>query len=115
MEYQPLSESSHIDSSEPVQDVTPGYTEWKYLTTSKHFWRTQLFVMGGKVPASDVLAAMTANNQTVEEAAAFWGYPVGAIEEVLLYCQANKELLAREDAEALRLSKTWGVGTCAYS
>ncbi|CAN5225853.1 hypothetical protein BH11CYA1_BH11CYA1_29480 [soil metagenome] len=95
--------------------MSESHTEWKFLTPSKHFWRTQLFVMGSKVPASDVWTAMLAYNQTIEEAAAIWNFPPEAIEEILEYCQANQELLAQEEAEELRLSKTWGVGICAYS
>jgi len=88
--------------------------DWKFLTPSKHFWRKQLFVMGSKVPVSDVLAAMQADRQTIEEATAFWNFPREAIVEILAYCEANKDLLAEEEAEELRLSNTWGVGECAY-
>ena len=71
--------------------------------------------MGRKVPASDVWSAMLANNQTIDEVAAVWNIPNQAVVEIIEYCQANQKLLAEEEAEELRLSKTWGVGICTYS
>ena len=70
--------------------------------------------MGSKVPASDVWTAMIAYNQSINEAADIWNFPEAAILEIIDYCQKNQELLAKEEAEEIRLSKTWGVGTCAY-
>jgi hypothetical protein len=78
---------------------------WKYLVEHAHPWRSQLYVKGRKLPASAVWTAMMTNNLSVDEAAYNWNLPVPAVQEIIEYCESNKQLLAMEAAEELR---QWG-------
>ena len=79
--------------------------EWQFLAPRPHKWRKQLYIKNSRLPASAIWSDLIANNMTVEDAADNWNLPIAAIQEVLLYCELNKELLDFEaDEEGRRLS-----------
>ena len=79
--------------------------EWQFLASRPHKWRKQLYIKNSRLPASAIWSDLIANNMTVEDAADNWNLPIAAIQEVLLYCELNKELLDFEaDEEGRRLS-----------
>jgi hypothetical protein len=82
----------------------PNYWPWKYLVEIPHPWKKQLYVKGRKLPAAAVWTAMMVNKLSRDEAADNWELPCAAIDEIVDYCNANKELLQLEAAEeGLRL------------
>ena len=72
-----------------------------------------MYVKGRKLPASAVWTAMMTNNLSVDEAAYNWNLPVPAVQEIIEYCESNKQLLAMEAAEELRLLEEKGIGVGA--
>jgi hypothetical protein len=87
-----------------IPDLPPPAQEWKYLAARPHPWRRQLYVKGRRLRAFDVWAEMEVNQMTPQEAADDWDLPLEAIEEIIRYCEANRELLGMEaDEEKRRL------------
>ena len=79
--------------------------EWQFLAPRPHKWRKQLYIKNSRLPAFAIWSDLIVNEMTVEEAAENWDLPMAAIQEALLYCELNKELLAFEaDEEGRRLS-----------
>jgi len=72
---------------------------WKYLINIAHPWKHQLYVKGRKLPASTVWIRMLVNKLTREQAADNWDIPIEAVDEIVSYCENNKELLEMEAAE----------------
>lgn len=83
--------------------------DWEYLVSRPHAWRRQLYVKGRRLTASAVWTDMLANGMTVDEAAENWDLPVGAIDEIVRYCEANRALLAMEADEERRWLEERGV------
>ncbi len=90
-------------TSDQVKQIVETSLGWKYLETSSHAWKKQLYVKGHKLTAATVWTTMGANKLSVEQAADNWDLPQEAIEEIIAYCEANKTLLEEEAAEELRL------------
>lgn len=88
----------------------PTMPKWLYLVAQAHPWKKQLFVKGRKLPAAAVWTGMIANDLSVQEAAENWDLPVGAVEEILDYCQTNRVLLEMEAQEELRILEEKGIG-----
>ncbi|MBX9879803.1 MAG: hypothetical protein K2Y22_15200 [Candidatus Obscuribacterales bacterium] len=86
-----------------VKQIVETSLRWKYLETSSHAWKKQLYVKGRKLTAATVWTTMGANKLSVEQAADNWDLPQEAIGEIVAYCEANKTLLKKEAAEELRL------------
>lgn len=80
----------------------PNCWPWTYLVQISHPWKKQLYVKGRKLPAAAVWTAMSVNKLTREEAAENWDLPLQAIDEIVDYCSANKQLLQMEAAEEAR-------------
>lgn len=83
--------------------------EWVYLVTRPHPWRRQLYVKGRRLRASSVWSDMITNDMSIDEAADDWDLPVEAVEEIINYCEANRELLAMEADEERRFLESRGV------
>jgi hypothetical protein len=88
-----------------IPELQPVSTEgWRYLVARPHAWRRQLWVKGRRLKASIVWTDMLVNQMTPEEAADDWDLPLEAVEEIIRYCEANRELIDMEaDEERRRL------------
>jgi len=80
-----------------------------YLVARPHSWRRQLYVKGRRLPASVVWSDMITNDMSIDEAADNWDLPVEAVEEIINYCEANRELLEMEADEERRSLESRGV------
>lgn len=88
---------------------TPNYWPWTYLVQISHPWKKQLYVKGSKLPAAAVWTAMAVNKLSREEASDNWDLPLQAIDEIVDYCEANKQLLQMEAAEEGRRLAEKGI------
>jgi hypothetical protein len=75
--------------------------QWKYLTPRPHSWKRQLYVKGRRLTAANVWYDMQANRMTPEEGAENWELPLEAIDEIINYCEANRDLIAMEADEEI--------------
>ena len=79
--------------------------DWQYLAKRNHPWRKQLYVKGQKLMASTIWRDMIANEMSVEETADNWNLPLGAIDEIIRYCESYQDLLKLEtEIEFYKLS-----------
>jgi len=69
---------------------------WRFLAERPQSAYRQLFVKGRRLRASTVWSDMIVNKQTATEAADDWDLPMDAIDEIIRYCEANRELIATE-------------------
>lgn len=77
---------------------------WKYLVERPHPWRRQLYVKGRRLRAYDVWMDLLTNEETPEGAAQSWNLSLEAVDEIIRYCERNRELLGMEaDEERRRL------------
>ena len=60
--------------------------------------------------AANVWYDLLANERTLQEAAQNWDLPVEAIEEIVRYCESDRELIAMEADEEKQLLIEKGVG-----
>lgn len=97
-----------ISKDEVLSDDPPGW-RWKHLVAVDHEWKKQLHALGRKLPASTVWVAMQANKLTKDQAVENWDLPLSAIDEIIEYCEANKELLENEAAEERRRLEEKGI------
>ncbi len=87
----------------PELESAPQST-WQYLVSRPHPWRRQLYIKGQRLLASTVWLDMELNNLSLEEAAENFALPIAAIDEIIRYCEANRELIKMEaDEERYRL------------
>ncbi|HLK59721.1 MAG TPA: hypothetical protein VKU00_24380 [Chthonomonadaceae bacterium] len=84
-------------------------TAWKYLAPRPHSWKRQFFVKGRRLTAANVWYDMLANQMTPEEAAYNWDLPLEAIEEIIRYCEENRDLIEMEADEEKRFLQEKGV------
>ena len=78
--------------------------EWRYLEARPHSWMRQLFVKGRRLRASTVLNDMVANGMSREEIADNFNLPLDAIDEIIRYCESDRDLIDKEaDEEKRRL------------
>lgn len=87
----------------------PNYWPWKYLVQIPHAWKKQLYVKGRKLSAAAVWTGINVNKLSKEEAAFNWDLPLGAIDEIVQYCETHKELLQMEAEEEGRRLKLKGI------
>ena len=79
-------------------------TQWHYLEQRPDGWREQLYVKGRKLRAFTVWMDMLVNELTPNDVAENKELPLAAVEEAILYCQKNQELLEKEaESERSRL------------
>jgi uncharacterized protein (DUF433 family) len=64
-----------------------------------HPWRRQFYVKGRRLLASTVWQDMLVNELKSEEAADNFDLPSSAIDEIIRYCEANKDLIKMEAEE----------------
>jgi len=88
---------------------TPNLQKWMYLVDQTHPWKRQLFVKGRKLPAVAVWSGMLVNKLSREDAAKNWDLPLEAIDEIVSYCESNKQLLEMEAAEERRRLEQKGL------
>ncbi len=72
---------------------------WDYLVARPHSWRRQLFVKGRKLTAAQVWREMRVNGLTDADAAENWDLPLAAVQEIVRYCEENRDFLRAEAAE----------------
>lgn len=89
--------------------MPPPADRWTYLVERPHPWRRQLYVKGRRLPAYRVWMDMRVNQMTPEQATDNWDLPLAAIEEIIRYCESNRELLEMEAAEERVLLARKGV------
>lgn len=82
---------------------------WTYLVECSHPWKKQLYVKGRNLPAAAVWTSMQVNGMTPDETAQNFELPIDAINEIILYCEANRELLEMEAAEDLLILERKGI------
>jgi len=92
-----------------IPEIPTSASQWTYLAERAHPWRRQLYVKGRRLPAWIVWMDMLRENETREEAAYNWDLPLAAVDEIIAYCEQNKELLDMEADEEKRLLKAAGV------
>jgi hypothetical protein len=74
-------------------------TQWQYLEKRPESWRQQLYIKGRKLRAFTVWMDMLVNELTPNDVAENKELPLAAVEEAILYCEANQELLEKEANE----------------
>lgn len=83
-----------------IPELEPSPTEnWQYLVERPHPWRRQLYIKGRKLMAATVWRDAIANQMSPEEAAENWDLPLAAIDEVMRYCESDRDLLRLEAEE----------------
>jgi hypothetical protein len=92
-----------------IPGVTSSNGNWKYLVEHSHPWKKQLYVKGRKLPAVSVWIGMETNGLTRAEAAENWDIPIDVVNEIVDYCQNNRDLLRMEADEEKRLLKEKGI------
>jgi len=73
--------------------------DWQYLVARPHPWRRQLYVKGGKLPASMVWQDMIANEMSPDQVAENWDLSLPAVDEIIRYCESHQDLLKLEAQE----------------
>jgi hypothetical protein len=86
-----------------------GAERWIFLTSRPNSWKRQLFIKGRRQTAANIYYDMLANGDSVEAAAEDWSLPVEAIEEIVRYCEENRELIGMETDEEKRILLEAGV------
>lgn len=95
---------SRIEQLEEAQTEERCASQWRYLVERPHPWRRQLCVKGRNMTAAQLVSAMNANGLSAAAAAEDFELPLEAINEAVLYCGAEAELLRLEaDEERRRL------------
>lgn len=103
-----ISSNEQIHLVLPELEPAPQLT-WKYLVYRPHAWRQQLYVKGKKLLASTVWQDMQVEQLSIEETADNFDLPIAAVEEIIRYCEASKDLIAMEAQEELYRLKNRGV------
>lgn len=84
-------------------------SKWRYLVARDDKSYKQLYLKGRRVRASTLYDSMRGDELTHGEAAANWDLPLEAIDEVVAYCEANHELIDRENDEDRRQAIEAGI------
>jgi len=92
-----------------MPDFEASAPRWKYLAERPHAWKRQLYIKGRRQSAANVWYDMLANNQTIAEAAKDWDLPEEAVQEIVIYCEANRALIGMEADEDKRLLLEHGI------
>lgn len=95
-----LKDANGLVTEVALPDIQPvPRPEWKYLVQRPESWKKQLFVKGRRLTAFQVWSDMLVNKMTPVETAEDWDLPEEAIQEIIDYCEANKDLLKMEAQE----------------
>jgi uncharacterized protein (DUF433 family) len=92
-----------------LPDIEAAAATWTYLTPRPHAWKRQLFIKGRRMTAANVWYDMLANQRSVEATAENWDLPVQAVEEIIRYCEAHRDLIGMEADEEKRFLLEKGV------
>src|SRR5579871_2096319 len=92
-----------------LPDIEAPAATWKYLIPRPHSWKRQLFIKGRRMTAANVWYDMLANERSVAATAENWDLPVEAVEEIVRYCAANRDLIGMEAEEEKRFLLEKGV------
>lgn len=84
-------------------------TGWTYLIERPHSWKRQLFVKGRRTTAAQIWLDMQANGMNVKDAAENWDLPVDAIDEIVRYCDQQRDLIRLEAQEERMYLEAGGV------
>lgn len=85
-------------------------SSYSYLETREGESTRQMFFKGMRKRAWTVVALMRVQKMTPEQIASSHGVPVPAVYEAIEWCDANRELIEREDREELIAASTWRFG-----
>ncbi|MGL5832384.1 MAG: hypothetical protein ACRC1Z_04025 [Waterburya sp.] len=83
--------------------------QWEYLEQRPESWRQQLYIKGRRLRAFTVWMDMVVNELTPEDVAENKELPLAVVEEAILYCQNNQELLENEAQEERRRLEAKGI------
>jgi uncharacterized protein (DUF433 family) len=92
-----------------LPDMEATAASWTYLTARPHSWKRQLSIKGRRLTAANVWYDLLANERSVEETAENWDLPVEAVEEIVRYCETNRDLIGMEAEEEKRFLLDKGV------
>lgn len=76
--------------------------QWEYLEQRPESWRQQLYIKGRRLRAFTVWMDMVVNELTPQDVAENKELPLAVVQETILYCQSNQELLENEAEEERR-------------
>ncbi|MEB3179279.1 MAG: hypothetical protein VKL59_09645 [Nostocaceae cyanobacterium] len=101
-----LGEQIHL----VIPELEPSpQSAWQYLVSRPHPWRRQLYVKGRRLLASTVWQDMQLNNLYPEETAENFALPVAVVNEIIRYCEVNREFIKMEAEEELYRLQQRGV------
>lgn len=83
--------------------------QWEYLEQRPESWRQQLYIKGRRLRAFTVWMDMVVNELTPQDVAENKELPLAVVEEAILYCQSNQELLENEAEEERRRLEAKGI------
>jgi uncharacterized protein (DUF433 family) len=83
--------------------------QWEYLEQRPESWRQQLYIKGRRLRAFTVWMDMVVNELTPQDVAENKKLPLAVVEEAILYCQSNQELLENEAEEERRRLEAKGI------
>ncbi len=87
----------------------PAKEQWKYLAPRPQSWKRQLFVKGKRLTAANVWSDMLANSWSIEETAYNWDLTTDAVNEIIVYCELEQELIGMEADAEKRILLAHGV------
>ena len=95
-----LKVKKQLDSDPPL---------WKYLEARPTSWKKQLFLKGRRVTAANIWLDMLTNSRSVRDEAANWDLSVEIVEEIVRYCEANRDLITKESEHERLFMKREGI------
>ena len=99
-----------------LPDMEAAQSAWRYLTVRPHSWNRQLYVKGRRLTAANVWYDMLANGRSPQETAENWELPLDAVQEIVRYCESDRELIGMEaDEEKHILEENSALTTGASS
>lgn len=92
-----------------LPDFEASVPRWKYLVERPDKWKRQLYIKGRRATAANIWLDMLTNKQSIEEAAEDWNLPLEAVQEIVTYCEANRDLIGMEADEVKRILLAKGI------
>ena len=83
--------------------------KWKYLSRRTDRKGPDLYVMGTRLPASNVWSSILVEGYTVEKAAQDWDIPVEAVRECVAFCEMHEEELSAEADRVWKEAEADGI------
>jgi hypothetical protein len=81
--------------------------EWVWLVHRHHPWRRQLWIKGRNMTAGDLARTIEIERWTAERAASEYSLPLEAVVEAQRYAEAERDLIAAEEAENRIISQRY--------